>query len=178
MDQDIINGINTVLYYYEQYQNGDEEAIIALEEIANGIKSASKLRVKNYLMFSFLTILQKIKILITDIYSMEDENYKELLSLCKDDLNYYYEISKYLSEYAKVSLKTGNYENIDDIFILSIKVSTILTNITEYYKQISTMLSYTYSTINYVYPDSIKRLSLTTKTEINDIVNKIKQKDS
>ena len=55
MDQDIIKGINTVLYYYEQYQNGDEEALVALHEIAKGIKSSTKGRMKNYIIFSHLS---------------------------------------------------------------------------------------------------------------------------
>lgn len=178
MDQDIIKGINTVLYYYEQYQNGDEEALVALHEIAKGIKSSTKGRMKNYIIFSFLTVLQRIKISLVDFSVINNEEYKELLSLCSEDLGYYYEISKWLESYAKYCIKTGDYELIDEVFILSIKVSTILSNISEYYKQINTMLSYSNSSITYVYPDSIKQLSLTTKNEIDLIINKINEKDS
>lgn len=178
MDQDIINGINTVLYYYEEYKNGNEEALVALEEIAKGINKTTKQRNKYYIIYSLLTIMEQVKVGIIDMSLYETDEYKELINLCKEDLSYYYSVSRWLEKYARACLKTDNYDGIDDVFMLSIKVSMILSNISEYFKHLNNILSYASSSITYMYPNNVKRLSLTTKEEIESIINKVNEKDS
>lgn len=178
MDQDIINGINTVLYYYEEYKNGNEESLVALEEIAKGINTSTKQRKKYYILYSLLTIIEQVKVGIVDFSLYGTDEYKELITLCKEDLSYYYEVSKWLEKYIRTCLKTDNYEGIDDVFMLSIKISTILSNISDYYKHLNSILSYASSSITYMYPRNVKTLSLTTKEEIESIINKVTKKDS
>lgn len=175
MDEDILRGIQTVEYYYEQYKDGDEEALVALEEIAKGIKRNAKARIKYHLIYSVLNFVQKMKVSLIDIEMLKDPNYQELIGFCQEDIEYYTYIGVLLQGFVEQALRTDNYDNLDDAFILSVKMSMILHNITEYYKEINTMLEFVDSPITYVgTTNRVKKLKEETRIEIEALTKSLR----
>lgn len=179
MDEDILRGIQTVEYYYEQYKNGDEEAIIALEEIAKGIKNTTKVRTKYYILYRIFNFIQKTKAKLIDAELLENPQYQELLQFSQEDIEYYSYIGEYLQMYVNHVLSTNDFDNLDNAFMLSIKMSMILHNITEYYKEMNTMLEFANSSIQYVsYNTRAKELMNTTRNEMEALRKTLERKDS
>ena len=181
MEEDILRGIQTVEYYYEQYKNGEneEETLIALEEIAKGIKRNAKARTKYYFLYKIFNLVEKFKVFLADASLFNDPDYQEIMGFCEEDIAYYTNIGKFLQEYVNYVLKTGDFDSIDNAFMLSIKMSMILHNITEYYKQINTLIDISTSSITYIGATGrVKQLKLDTTAEIEALKQTIEKKNS
>ena len=179
MEEDILKGIQIVEYYLEEYNKGNPEAFTVLEEVAKGIKKNAKARTKYYILYKIFNLVEKFKVYIVDSSLLEDPDYLKLMGFCESDIEYYTYIGKYLREYVDYVLKTNDFENIDNAFMLSVKMSMILHNITEYYKQINTMIEFANSSITCIgLTNRVEKLQLETKDEIEAIRLTLDKKNS
>ena len=177
MNEDVLKCLQEIMYYYEEYQNGSEEAYIALYELARAIKTSGKDRTRYAILFSILEMIQRLKVNIINPSLNEEDSYKELIGFCKDDLDYYKEISRYLRDYAKYCMYTDDFEHLDKAFLLTVELSCILTNISSYYEHINTILSTSVKGFTYFYPANVKDKHLSTREDIEKLVKQLTIKE-
>ena len=173
MNEDVLNCLQEIIYYYEEYQKGSEEAYIALYELARVIKISGKDRLRYAILFSILEMIQRLKVNIINPSLNEEGHYQELIGFCKEDLDYYKEVSRYLKDYAKYCMYTDDFENLDKAFLLTVELSALLSNISSYYEHINTILSTSIKGFTYFYPANVKDKHLSTREDIEKIVKQL-----
>lgn len=177
MDVEVNAAINMINYYYDEYQKGSEEALIALEGFLDGLNSTIKTALKYYYIYQLILVIQRLKVMIANIKVLNDEYYVELMNMCKTDLKLYINSAKILKKYIKKSKKDMTYYNITNAYIFSIKMSSILININLYCEEINRILQYSKSTITYIPQNQFLKLrELDNKNELSLLRKTIEKK--
>lgn len=157
MQQNVINELQKILWYIEEYNNGNNDYLSEMIDISHGIKKNIKSSRKNYVIFSLLNLYLDMGIKITSQELYEETEYQNLIQYCKDDIKYYLDVSKMLKAYINKCLKTDSYEHLDTAYILTIKNSYILKSISDYFAHIRSIQRYAMSGIQYQFPNDIRK---------------------
>lgn len=129
--------INGVLKNINDFNNGNDELVYEVEEVVKGIKQYTNVATSNYLKLNFLVIKLDISMRIIDNQISKCEEYQRLLQYCKDDLAFYFEVVKILKRYIKKCQQTGDVDNLDSAYLITTYLTDILTNVTDYFNEIS-----------------------------------------
>lgn len=162
MDLDTLGQIQQILYYIEEYENGNDGYYDAIIEIIKAIKAYQKTAKKNYKRTKIVLSVSKLATLVTNSYLKDERVYQQMMDNCYSDLEYYLESSKKLEEYVKICSKTQEFPDLEAAYILTIKLSLILENIMDYTKEIRLMEKASTGLFTY-YPSD----NLETKAEAN-----------
>lgn len=158
--------LQKILFYIEEYNKGndeyDEELLTLLAVYKHDMKSAKKY----FLIFSLLIFYLDKSIMLTRNELRQDSDYQSLIGYCREDIKYYLEVSKTLRKYIEECIKTDNYEAVDVVFLLTVKMGYVLSNITEYFSCIKNMEHYANTFIQYQIPSTIREDGTHNRDEI------------
>ena len=138
--------VAVVLDAINAFENGDDSRYDDIIDIIKGIKNST--RQMNYNLFIERIIISLSK-RVSKLYGITPETEK-MYSQCDNYLDYYQECINILSEYLEVGKKTGNYPDLQAAYLLTLYVTFIIENITDYLDEIkqiekSSLSSYSYS---------------------------------
>lgn len=149
--------LQKILFYINEYNNGnfeyEEEMLLMLASFRKDMKSARKY----HLIFSFLIFYLDKSIMLTDNSLRSDNDYKELIGYCRTDIKYYLQVSKELKKFISRCIKEEDYECLDVLFLLTVKMSYVLNSISEYFSYIKNMEKYHNTFIKYQIPTSFRK---------------------
>lgn len=170
MDTDIINKIQQILYYIEEYEKGNDEYYDAILEIINAIKDYHNTAKKNYKRTKLVLAVSKIATTVTNSYLKDERVYQRLMENCYADLEYYLSASKKLEEYVQACLKTNEFPDLEAAYILTIKLSLILENIMAYTKEIRLMEKASTGLFVYYPSDNLEPKAEANREEVDILV--------
>lgn len=170
MDSDILIKIQQILYYIEEYEQGNDEYYEAILEIVKAIKGYYNTAKRKYTRVKVILAVSKLATHITNSYLKDDRVYQRLIENCYVDLEYYLESSKKLEEYAKYCSKVGQYPDLEAAYILTIKLSLILENIMSYLKEIRLMEKSSTGLFVYYPSDNLEEKADANRNEVDALV--------
>ncbi len=145
-----------ILYYIGEYNNGnrehEEELLMMLATYKKDMKSARKY----HFIFSLLIFYLDKSIMLTNNSLRKDSDYQSLIGHCRGDIKYYLEVSKILKRYISGCIKDENYEHLDTLFLLTVKMGYILNGISDYFSYIKNMEQYANTFIQYRVPSTYR----------------------
>lgn len=174
MEREFLNTLNLIEYYYEEYQKGDEDALLILKDFFKEIKSRKKVNIKYYYQFSLIILFLKCRVFLFSPNLLEEKEYQNLIGYSDKDVKYYREVFSKLFDYINYCIKNNCYEHLDDAFVLSVRISWILENITKYITHIENLQHYAYSNILYKYPSTVEKDREEVNREIDVLLKKLK----
>lgn len=170
MDSDTLIKIQQILYYIEEYENGNDEYYDAIIEIIKAIKSYYSTAKRKYTRTKLILSVSKLATHVTNSYLKNERVYQRLIDNCYADLEYYLESSKKLEEYANACSKTNEYPDLEAAYILTIKLSLILENIMVYLKEIRLMEKASTGLFVYYPSDTLETKAEANREEVSALV--------
>lgn len=132
--------INSVLAIINDFNNGNDELVYEVEKVVKGVREYTNIAASKYLKFNLLVIYLDISTRVINNQISKNEEYRRLLQYCKDELAFYFENAKKLKRYIKKCQQTGDIDNLDSAYLITIYLSDILTNVTDYFNEISKVI--------------------------------------
>lgn len=173
MDAEILQEINKLVYYVEEYNKGNEEYRIHIEALTKAMLHFPRSKVKYFIYFKTLIKILELQVNILTPYLNEDEDVNILFEYCNLDIKRYYDAAKYVKTAAKKCLKEDNFEQLDTIYLLSIHLSLLLSGISDYLGKIRSIQSYSQSGIAFILPNNIEKEREENLFEINACLKKL-----
>lgn len=170
MDSDTLIKIQQILYYIQEYENGNDEYYDAIIEIIKAIKSYHHTAKRKYTRTKLILAFSKLATYVTNSYLKNERVYQRLIDNCYSDLEYYLESSKKLEEYTKACSKAKEYPDLEAAYILTIKLSLILENIMAYLKEIRLMEKASTGLFVYYPSDTLETKAEANREEVSALV--------
>lgn len=170
MDTDILIKIQQILYYIEEYENGNDEYYDAILEIVKAIKGYYGVAKRKYTRTKLILAISKLTTHITNSYLKDERIYQTLIDNCYSDLEYYLESSKKLEKYTEVCSKKNEYPDLEAAYILTIKLSLILENIMAYLKEIRLIEKSSTGLFVYYPSDNLETKAEENRKEVDTLV--------
>lgn len=148
--------LQKILYYIEEYNKGDEQAEDELLTLLATYKKDMKFARKYHIIFSLLIFYLDKSIMLTNNGLRQESDYQSLIGYCREDIKYYLEVSKILKKHISDCIKADDYEAVDVVFLLTVKMGYVLNNITEYFSYIKNMENYANTFIQYQIPGNFR----------------------
>lgn len=162
--------INSVLKIIHDFNNGEDELVDEVIEIFVEVKKYTKNAYLNYLKFLFLEKFLDMQITFINNQIKTNEDYALVFSYCKDDLKFYFKTVKNLKIYIKKWQKSGDVDNLDVAFLVSIYLSDILENISEYFDEIAKIVGWLEGRFFYRPNSNIRENAILDIQEINKLM--------
>lgn len=171
--KDIVDSIN-------DYINGNdtEENYKVILNVVDGLHEYIKLTKKNKLRATFIFLVSKIATFITTPFLMREDIYKEIVSSCKMDYEFYLESVDKLKEYVDECEANGEYPDLDAAYLLSINLSLVFRACMKYMGYIRTLESCYKNDIAFQMniesngrqeKDEVKKLTMITNSAIEEL---------
>lgn len=155
-----------IVFYIEEYNKGNKEYESELLSILASYKKEMLSARKYHLIFSLLIFYLDKTIMLTNNQLRSEDDYQELMGYCREDIKYYLSVSKLLKKYIEKCLKDENYEHLDILFLLTVKMSYVLNNVSDYFSYIKSMEEYANTFIQYQIPTTYRESGETNIQEI------------
>lgn len=166
LQDEYLREFQKIVFYMEEAGKGDtkseEELLVWLETFKMDMDSARKY----HFIFSVLIFYLDKSIMLTNNSLRQESAYQSLIGHCRDDIKYYLEVSKILKRYIKRAIDSEDFEHVDSLFLLTVKMGYVLSNISDYLSYIKNMEHYADSFIQYQVPDTFRESGSTNIQEI------------
>lgn len=162
------NELQRILFYLDEYNKGNKEYEEDLLELLASYKMDMKSAKKYHLLFSLLIFYLDRTIVLTNYHLRSESDYKDLIGYCRSDIKYYLEVSKLLMHYINKCIKEERYEHLDVIFLLTVKLSYVLSGISDYLAYIRNMEEYYGTFISYQIPRTYRDNAALNIAEIEE----------
>lgn len=169
------NEINTILDCIEEYNNGDENYLEYMEYIASVVKKYTNSARFKYIEFLLLEKYLDIHLRLVNNVIRESEDFQQLFGYCQDDLRYYLASAKELRIFIKKAIKNKDYECLDSAYLLTIYLSYILTNISNYFGTLSRVVGAQSGHFYYSLPDNIRQTGQNDIKLVEDELKKLRR---
>lgn len=133
----IEDSINSILFQINAFNNGEDEYVEAVEEVMIAVKTYTKTAKVSYFKFRLLELYLDLSLLFVNNAIRKNEQYQELHGYYQSDLDFYLESVNKLKRYINKCEKTGDVDHLDSAYLLTIYLSNILSNLSDYMKEIS-----------------------------------------
>lgn len=171
--KDTIDSIN-------DYMNGNdtEENYRVILNVVDGLHEYIKLTKKNKLRAIFVFLASKIATFITTPFLMKEDIYKEIVSSCKMDYEFYLESVDKLKNYVAECEAKGEYPDLDAAYLLSINLSLVFRACMKYMSYIRTLESCYKNDVAFQMniesngrqeKDEVKKLTMITNSAIEEL---------
>ena len=176
MSEEVIKALNEVLFYMDEYKKGNPEVDDAtMKEIAKITKSQLRGNKIHFLFYKFMMAYIKIRIALVSYQTLQDERFTDLSNQYLMDIYMYMEYTDYLKEYLKNCIKNNDYNNLDDAYVLSIKLEEMMQSLGLYTEDIYKVLKENTASYIACYPKNNYDESISRKEEIESIIKKLKK---
>ena len=124
---DLEIGIKEIVASINDYINGNdtEENYEVIINVVDGLHEYIKLTKKNKLRATFVFLVSRLATLITSPSLMKEDLYREIMSSCRMDYEFYLEAIERLKRYVDECESKGEYPNLDAAYLLSINISLL-----------------------------------------------------
>lgn len=129
--------INRILKDIKDFNNGNDELVEEVEQVVKGIRHYTNVTTFNYLKFRLLELYLDVSMCLVNNQIRKSEEYQILHQYCKNDLAFYWEMAKKLKKYIRKCQRTGDVDNLDSAYLITIYLSFVLNNISGYFNEIS-----------------------------------------
>lgn len=168
--------IQKILYVIEEFENGNDEYLEDVIEVVNSIKDYTHRTKSFYLKYKFILLVSKFVTLIYAFNLLSDNSYQHLDEYCHADLDYYMEASKHLSKYIKICSRNENYPDLEAAYLLTIKLSNILSNISLYLNEIRSLERSNNSMYRFISNKDFKYIREKSNGEVESLVKVLDMK--
>lgn len=168
-DLEIQKEIQKILYYIEEFENGNDDYLEEMYVIIEALKDYTKYGKKSYMKAKFILLISKLTTFITDSNIMETDYYKELVGYCNEDIEFYLDSVNKLKEYNRLCKRTGDYPDLEAAYILTIKLSNILENFYAYIHEIRMIEKANSGMFSYYPSGRIREKGLATNEEVSTL---------
>ena len=117
----------------------------------------------------------KIRIALVSYQTIQDERFSDISSQYLKDIYTYLEYTDFLRNYMKESIKNKDYSQLDDAFVLSVKLEEMMQSLKLYTDDLYKILKEHTASYIACYPKNDYTESIQRKYEIETIVKKLKK---
>lgn len=138
---DIEKDVKKIVDSINDYVNGKdtEENYKVILSVVEGLHEYIKLTKQNKLRAAFVFLVSKVATLITSPLLLKEDLYKEVISSCKIDYEFYLESVERLKNYVDECESRGEYPDLDAAYLLSINLSLVFRACMNYMGYIRTL---------------------------------------
>ncbi len=129
--------INELLAQINEFNNGNDELVYVVEGVLQAVSKYAKKTTSYYIKFRLMELYLDISLRIVNNAIRKNAKYKELHQYYEEDLAFYLEASSFLKTYIKKCEKTGDVDNLDSAYLMTIYLSTVLSNLSDYVSEIN-----------------------------------------
>lgn len=129
--------INTLLAQINEFNNGNDELVYVAEGVLEAVSKYAKKTSTYYLKFRLIELYLDISLRIFNNAIRTNSKYQSLHQYYQEDLAFYLEASNVLKRYIRKCEKTGDVDNLDSAYLMTIYLSTVLSNLSEYIDEIN-----------------------------------------
>lgn len=176
MSEEVLQALNEVLYYVDEYKKGNpevsEEEMRIIAKQVKGLLNGSKI---HFLYYKLLMSYIKIRIALVSYQTIQDERFADISNQYMIDIYSYLEYTDFLRNYIKESIKNKDYSQLDDAFVLSVKLEEMMQSLKLYTDDLYKILKENTASYIACYPKNDYTESIQRKNEIETIVKKLKK---
>ena len=176
MSEEVLQALNEVLYYVDEYKKGNpevsEEEMRIIAKQVKGLLNGSKI---HFLYYKLLMSYIKIRIALVSYQTIQDERFSDISKQYLKDIYTYLEYTDFLRNYMKESIKNKDYSQLDDAFVLSVKLEEMMQSLKLYTDDLYKILKEHTASYIACYPKNDYTESIQRKYEIETIVKKLKK---
>ena len=176
MSEEVLQALNEVLYYVDEYKKGNpevsEEEMRIIAKQVKGLLNGSKV---HFLYYKLLMSYIKIRIALVSYQTIQDERFSDISKQYLKDIYTYLEYTDFLRNYMKESIKNKDYSQLDDAFVLSVKLEEMMQSLKLYTDDLYKILKENTASYIACYPKNDYTESIQRKYEIETIVKKLKK---
>lgn len=136
MENDISSDIEYVIECIQEYMDGNEEYYDVVNVVIQALKEFKRLNIENTLKLKLISLISKLTIFIRCPGLFKDREYQAVLEQYKENLEFYQNAQKQLSQYIKKGIRENHYPDLDMAYILYLHLSFFFRNIVAYFSYI------------------------------------------
>jgi hypothetical protein len=176
MEDNILKPLNSIIYYIDEYKKGnpdvDESVMIMIAKETKGFIKHNKMWfIYHKLLMSYI----KLRIALVSYETINDERFIDNSNNYLLDLYMYLEYTNFIKDYINKCLKNKEYDNLDDVYILVIKLDELLKSLNLYTDDIYKILNENTASYTAIYPKNDYTELNNKKAEIEAIIKKLKK---
>lgn len=129
--------INELLAQINEFNNGNDELVYVVEGVLKAVSKYAKKTSSYYIKFRLMELYLDLSLRIVNNAIRKSDEYQRLHQYYEEDLAFYLEAATTLKTYIKKCEKTGDVDNLDSAYLMTIYLSTILSNLSDYVSEIN-----------------------------------------
>lgn len=128
--------INELLEQINEFNNGNDELVYVVEGVLKAVSSYAKKTNSNYIKFRLIELYLDLSMRIVNNAVRKTPEYQALRQYYEEDLAFFYQAATSLKRYINGCKKTGDVDDLDSAYLMTIYLSFILSNLTDYIGEI------------------------------------------
>lgn len=174
MGEEVFKALNEIIYYIDEYKKGNPEIDESImKELAKQTKSMLKGNKIHFLYYKVLMSYIKLRIALVSYETIQDERFKDISNQFLMNIYMYLEYTEYLKSYLNSCIKNKEYEELDDAFILYIKLEELMQSLGIYTDDLYKILRENTASFSAYYPKNNYDEINAKKNEIEVIIKKL-----
>lgn len=137
LDKEIKEIVDSINDYVDG--NDSEENYEVILSVVDGLHEYIKLTKKNKLRATVVFLVSKVATFISSPALMKEDLYKDVISSCKMDYDFYLESVERLKNYVNECDARGEYPDLDAAYLLSINLSLVFRACMRYVDYVRTL---------------------------------------
>lgn len=124
--------INNLLAQISDFNNGNDELVYVAEGVLKAVSKYAKKTPAYYLQYRLMELYVDLSVRILNNAIRETPEYQSLQQDYQKYLAFYLEAANKLKRYVQKCEKTGDVDNLDSAYLMTIYLAYILANLTDY----------------------------------------------
>ncbi len=128
--------INEILGKINEFNNGNDELVYEIEKVLDGVIKYAHNTTSNYIKFKLIELYLDLSLMIVNKKVRQSEEYQTIHQYYQDDLAFFLKAASSLKKYVKKCQKSGDVDDLDAAYLMTIYLSYILSNLSDYVEEI------------------------------------------
>lgn len=167
--------INTLLAQINEFNNGNDDLVYVVEGVLKAVNKYARSTTTNYIKFRLIELYLDISMCIVNNTIRKSEEYQSFRGYYQEDLSFYLDATNKLKRYLRKCKKTGDVENLDSAYLMTIYLSYILSNLSDYIEEIKNITGHLVGTHSYQPGENIRKRTELDIEEIKKLMKNIEE---
>ena len=129
--------INNLLAQINEFNNGNDKLVYVAEGVLKAVGKYARKTSTYYIKFRFTELYLDISLRLINNAIRKTPKYQTLHQYYQEDLAFYLEAANVLKRYIRKCEHTGDVDNLDSAYLMTIYLSTVLSNLVDYIDEIN-----------------------------------------
>lgn len=167
--------VNNVLAIINEFNNGNDELVGDVEDILQAVSKYAKKTTSYYIKFRLMELYLDLSLRIVNNAFRKNNKYKALHQYYEEDLHFYQEAATILKTYIKKCEKTGDVDNLDSAYLMTIYLSNILSNLSDYIVEINKVTGDLIDEFSYIANEHLRERTKLDVEEIKKLMKNLEE---